>query len=110
MKKPQFPSGVLVVLACAAAAWIGRIPASAQEQPQNPSAPTDTPVIKHGKMDPRHPLHVGSDYYPKESLKHHEQGRCVRAFYINADGSVPAAQLLKSSDTLALTRHASSRS
>jgi TonB family protein len=48
-------------------------------------------------MDVRHPLHIGSDYYPKESLKHHEQGRCEFAFYINADGSVPAGQLLKSS-------------
>ena len=48
-------------------------------------------------MDPRHPLRIGSEYYPKQSLKNHEQGRCTVAFYINADGSVPAAQLLKSS-------------
>jgi TonB family protein len=47
-------------------------------------------------MDPRHPLHIGANYYPKESLKHREQGRCVLNLYINADGSVSATQLLKS--------------
>lgn len=45
-------------------------------------------------MDVRHPLHIGSDYYPKKSLQNHEQGKCVLSFYIEADGSVPAAQLL----------------
>jgi TonB family protein len=48
-------------------------------------------------MDPRHPLHIGANYYPRESLRHHEQGRCLLAFFIQADGSVPAVQLLKSS-------------
>jgi TonB family protein len=47
-------------------------------------------------MDPRHPLRIGSAYYPKQSLKNHEQGRCVLNLYINADGSVSATQLLKS--------------
>jgi len=41
-------------------------------------------------------LHVGSDYYPKLSLKDHEQGKCTLAFFIEAAGTVPAAQLLKS--------------
>jgi TonB family protein len=47
-------------------------------------------------MNPRHPLHIGSAYYPKASLKAREQGRCDLAFFVNADGTVPAAQLLKS--------------
>ena len=47
-------------------------------------------------MDPRHPFHIGSNYYPKQSLKRHEQGRCVLNLYINAEGSVLATQLLKS--------------
>jgi TonB family protein len=45
-------------------------------------------------MDVRHPLHIGSDYYPKQSLKNHEQGKCTLSFFIEADGTVPAAQLL----------------
>jgi TonB family protein len=44
-------------------------------------------------MDPQHPLRVGSDDYPKESLKNHEQGVCFISFLIEADGTVPAAQL-----------------
>jgi TonB family protein len=72
------------------------IPASAQEPPPGIAAPTDSPLRKLGRMDVRHPLHVGSDYYPKQSLKNHEQGKCTLAFFIEADGTVPAAQLLKS--------------
>jgi TonB family protein len=71
---------------------------SAQEQTPNATPPANAaPVTRRGHMDPRHPLHIGSDYYPKESLKHHEQGKCVLSFLINADGSVPAAQLVQSS-------------
>ena len=73
----------------------GALPCAAQETTPNPSTPTDTRQLrKLGKMDVRHPLHVGSDYYPKKSLQNHEQGTCVLSFYIEADGSVPAAQLL----------------
>ena len=71
-------------------------PASAQEPPPGIAHPTDTPVRKPGKMDVRHPLRIGSDYYPKQSLKNREQGRCTLAFYIEDDGTVTAVQLLKS--------------
>jgi TonB family protein len=73
-------------------------PASAQEQMLGSAQPTDRSSIrKFGRMDVNHPLHVGSAYYPKQALKNHEQGKCILAFFIEADGSVPAAQLLKSS-------------
>jgi TonB family protein len=68
---------------------------SAQEPTPRPSTPPDPPT-RRGKMDPRHPLHIGANYYPKESLKRREQGRCILNLYINADGSVAATQLLKS--------------
>jgi TonB family protein len=90
-------NGVMVLLLSATAAAITPNTASAQEQAPSSTAPTDTPVRKLGRMDVRHPLHVGSDYYPKQSLKNHEQGNCALAFFIEADGTVPAAQLLKSS-------------
>jgi TonB family protein len=71
-------------------------PASAQDQAPSTSTPTGaSPVTKHGRMDVKHPLHIGSDYYPKKSLQSHEEGKCVLAFFIETDGTVPAAQLLK---------------
>lgn len=79
------------------AAGVGALPCAAQEATPNSSALTDTrPLRKLGKMDVRHPLHVGSAYYPKQSLKSREQGRCTVAFFIQADGTVTAAQMLKS--------------
>jgi TonB family protein len=69
--------------------------ASAQEAATRPSTPAD-PATRRGKMDPRHPFHIGSNFYPRESLLRHEQGQCILNVYINADGSVPATQLLKS--------------
>src|SRR5258708_4663072 len=96
MIRQCMPMGLMVMLLIAAGSAIPTGPASAQGSATSSSTPIDPPT-RRGKMDVRHPLHIGSDYYPKESLKHHEQGRCEFAFYINADGSVPAGQLLKSS-------------
>lgn len=88
--------GLISLLLIAIAAAIPLEPVSAQEQAPS-TTPTDSPPArKPGKMDVRHPLHIGSAYYPKQSLKNHEQGRCALAFFSEADGTVPAAQLLKS--------------
>ena|ERR1700683_2409543 len=87
--------GLISLLLIAIAAAIPHKAASAQEQSPSASAPTDAPVYRRGgRMDVRHPLHIGSDYYPKQSLKNHEQGKCTLSFFIEADGTVPAAQLL----------------
>jgi TonB family protein len=97
MPMPRMPIGLIAFLLSATGAAITSSSAPAQGQAPSTTTPTDTPPIrKPGKMDVRHPLHIGSDYYPKESLRHHEQGRCTLAFFTEADGSVPAAQLLKS--------------
>lgn len=96
MTRPHIAVGFTVLLMIATGAATS--PASAQEPTPSAAAPTDTPPVrKPGKMDVKHPLHIGSDYYPKKSLKNHEQGRCYVAFLIEANGSVPALQLLKSS-------------
>jgi TonB family protein len=90
-------SGSISLLLIAIAAVSPLEPTSAQEQAPSTTTPTETrPLRKLGKMDVSHPLHVGSDYYPKQSLKNHEQGKCTLAFFTEADGTVPAAQLLKS--------------
>jgi TonB family protein len=98
MLRTRILSGLIPLLLIATGVAISDKPASAQEQTPTTTAPTDTrPIRKLGRMDVRHPLHVGSDYYPKQSLKNHEQGKCTLAFFIETDGTVPAAQLLKSS-------------
>jgi TonB family protein len=97
MLRPRMLIGSMVFLLGTTGAAMGSKPASAQEQTSTTTASADTrPIKKLGKMDVSHPLRVGSDYYPKQSLKNHEQGKCTLAFYIEADGTVPAAQLLKS--------------
>jgi TonB family protein len=97
MTRTRILSGLISFLLIAIAAAIPLGPTSAQEQAPSTTTPTETrPLRKLGRMDVRHPLHVGSDYYPKQSLKNGEQGNCTLAFFIEADGTVPAAQLLKS--------------
>jgi TonB family protein len=87
--------GILLLIATVAGCRLN--PPVVQEQTPSATAPTDTrPLRKLGKMDVRHPLHVGSDYYPKLSLENNEQGKCTLSFFIEADGTVPAAQLLTS--------------
>ena len=87
----------LIALLIGATGPVIRTAASAQEQTPGTAPPTSTPVLRRAHMDPKHPLNIGSDYYPKQSVKHREQGTCYMAFLVKADGSVPAAQLLKSS-------------
>jgi TonB family protein len=97
MLRPRILSGSTVLLLISIAAAIAPTLSSAQEQTPTTPAPTDTPIRKPGRMDLKHPLHIGSDYYPKQSLKAHEQGRCHVAFLIEANGSVSAMQMLSAS-------------
>jgi TonB family protein len=98
MTRTRISSGLISLLLIGGPGALSSKPASGQEQTSIATAPANAaPVIRHGHLDPKRPLHVGADYYPKEAVRHHEQGRCVLAFYIQADGSVPAAQLVKSS-------------
>jgi len=92
--KPQILNGLMVLLAIAIATGMSSA-ASAQESTPSQSTPPD-PLTRRGKMDPRHPFHIGANYYPSGSMQNHEQGRCILNLYINADGSVSATQLLKS--------------
>ena len=95
MLRPRIPSGLMALLLIVLAAVSRPNPSVAQEQTPTTIATSDTrPLRKLGKMDVRHPLHVGSAYYPKQSLKNSEQGKCTLAFFIESDGTVPAAQLL----------------
>jgi TonB family protein len=86
------------ILASAAAAGITSGSSSAQDPAASGPSVTDAAALRMlGRMDVRHPMHVGSDYYPKQSLRNGEQGKCTLAFFIESNGTVPAAQLLVSS-------------
>ena len=45
------------------------------------------------RMDPRHPLRIGKDYYPDASVRGNEMGRCVVQATVAADGRIIAAAI-----------------
>jgi len=48
-----------------------------------PSKPGTPP-----RMDPRHPLKIGEDYYPDASKRANEEGRCVVTVTVAVDGRI----------------------
>ena len=57
----------------------------------------EAPPSSSAGLDPRHPPKIGADFYPKESLRNHEEGTTLIRLYSESDGSVPATQILVSS-------------
>jgi protein TonB len=61
--------------------------------------PEPTPVQPRSKVeigirpDPRHPLKIGSDFYPDGSVRAGEQGRCVVQITVDVAGQVTRASL-----------------
>ena len=49
------------------------------------------------RFDPAHPPKVGADYYPPESLLAKEQGRCLVAITVAADGGIKDTRILQGS-------------
>jgi protein TonB len=49
------------------------------------------------RMDPKHPLRIGHDYYPDASIRANEMGRCVVQVTVAADGRIIAAAIQASS-------------
>jgi protein TonB len=60
------------------------VAASTATSPPAPSRPATTQI----RLDPKHPLKVGEEYYPDASKRAGEQGRCVVQLTVAADGSV----------------------
>src|SRR5712692_1126725 len=58
--------------------------------PQNPPQPHARSTVR---MDPRHPLRIGKDYYPDASVRGNEMGRCVVLATVAADGRIIAAAI-----------------
>ncbi len=49
------------------------------------------------KPDPRHPLHIGEDYYPDASKRANEEGTCRVKITVAADGRITDASIESSS-------------
>ena len=62
-----------------------------QPAPQAPVAAPAPPAPKAStniKMDPKHPLKIGEDYYPDASKRANEEGRCTVQVTVAADGRI----------------------
>jgi TonB family protein len=57
---------------------------------QSPPQPSSRVPVR---MDPRHPLKIGKDYYPDASVRANEMGRCVVQVTVAADGRITAAAI-----------------
>jgi len=58
-----------------------------------PPAKPGTPI----RMDPKHPLKIGEDYYPDASKRANEEGRCVVLMTVSADGRITNESIQTSS-------------
>jgi TonB family protein len=45
------------------------------------------------RMDPRHPLHIGPDYYPSAAIRAGQEGRCIVQVSVAADGRIISSSL-----------------
>jgi periplasmic protein TonB len=69
-----------------------------QKAPAPVAAP---PPVQHQRtniaMDPKHPLHIGEEYYPDASKRAGEEGRCIVTITVAADGRITNAVIQQSS-------------
>jgi protein TonB len=49
------------------------------------------------RMDPKHPLKIGEDYYPDASKRANEEGRCIVLMTVSADGKITNESIQTSS-------------
>jgi protein TonB len=71
-------------------------------QIQVAATPVAAPApVQHARTsiapDPRHPLHIGEDYYPDASKRAGEEGRCIVTVTVAADGRITNAAIQQSS-------------
>jgi protein TonB len=69
-------------------------------QVQKVVAAPPPPAPKAGtgiRMDPKHPLKIGEDYYPDASRRAGEEGRCIVEVTVAVDGRITAEKIQTSS-------------
>ena len=68
------------------------------------------PPVQHARtasrMDPKHPLKIGEEYYPDASKRAGEEGRCIVTMTVSADGRITAERFSRAPDFRAWTRPA----
>jgi protein TonB len=95
--KPYVPPPEFVDIQAAPAATNA---ISVVTQTQAPPPPVAAPAPKPGtppRMDPKHPLKIGEEWYPDASKRANEEGRCIVQMTVAADGRVAAETLQQSS-------------
>jgi protein TonB len=70
---------------------VQQAPAPVAAPPPPPKA--GTPI----RMDPKHPLHIGEEYYPDASKRANEEGRCIVTVTVGADGKISNESIQTSS-------------
>jgi protein TonB len=65
--------------------------------PVQAAAPPAPKASTNIKMDPKHPLKIGEDYYPDASKRANEEGRCIVQMTVAADGRITAESIQTSS-------------
>jgi protein TonB len=74
-----------------------RLTSAQQLQPLQSGEPQHTQASRtNPRMDPTHPLKIGRGYYPPESLRAKEQGRCIVRVTVGADGWLKDASIEQS--------------
>jgi protein TonB len=71
-----------------------------QERAPTPAPVAAAPAPKPGttsKMDPKHPLHIGEEWYPDASKRAGEEGRCIVTVTVSADGRISNESIQTSS-------------
>ncbi len=67
---------------------------------QRPAPVVQAPPPRPGtppRMDPKHPLKIGEEWYPDASKRANEEGRCVVQVTVAADGTIKSETLQSSS-------------
>ena len=62
-------------------------------QPSVPQPRVHVPA----RLDPKHPLHIGEEWYPDASKRANEEGRCIVQMTVSADGKVASESLQQTS-------------
>ena len=84
-------AGLMLCIGCASA-FSSLVPSPASAQAA--SVPSESIVRTPVKVDPGRPPKIGEQFYPPDSLRHHEQGKCVVRMEVGGNGDVLAEQLL----------------
>jgi TonB family protein len=89
-KAGRYPLGLLL----AGTAAFAQTPS--ETSATSPSS-VGAPVRTHVRMDSTHHPILGEEYYPKDSVRLGETGKCIMRAQVDADGGIRAFQLLSSS-------------